>query len=273
VVTTLQLLGHELRWQLLGHLCKSDLKVGELIAATGAAQNLVSYHLRLLRDAGLVRERRSSADGRDVYYSLDRRAVTAGLLGALSEINPGAEVLTSGLSKEPQSTGRLVSVLFLCTGNSARSQIAEAMLRERGGRRLLVRSAGTRPVGVHPQVYKVLRERGVRAGNLRSKSVGELAGQAFDHVVSLCDIARSGPIELSGAPRLVHWSIPDPVASRGSSAVARAFGRVADEIELRVDDFYADLLYRKSARTRRTKHEPGFRPNHPSAHRARRAGP
>ncbi len=245
----LQVLGNELRWQLVSELCKSDLKVGELTAATAQPQNLVSYHLRLLREAGLVRERRGSADGRDIYYSLDRRSVTAGLFAAITAINPGAELLGSGtLPKHSPLTKRPTSVLFVCTGNSARSQIAEAMLRQLGGRRLMVRSAGTHPTGVHAQVYRVLASHHVRAGSLRSKSVAEFIGQAFDYVVSLCDIARTEPIALSGKPRLVHWSIPDPVAARGGrAAVTKSFERVTNEIEERVEDFYADLRTRTSA--------------------------
>jgi ArsR family transcriptional regulator, arsenate/arsenite/antimonite-responsive transcriptional repressor / arsenate reductase (thioredoxin) len=239
----LHLLGHELRWQLASQLCKSDLKVGALTAATGEAQNLVSYHLRLLRDAGIVREHRSSADGRDIYYSLDRRALTAGVLDVLAALNPGAGFQSSGASKDSPIAGRPVSVLFLCTGNSARSQIAEAMLRQLGGRRVSARSAGTHPAGVHPNVYEVLRSREIRVDNLRSKSVAEFAGQAFDFVVTLCDVARSKPIELSGKPRLVHWSIPDPVAARG----ARAFESVATEIQVRVEDFYGNLRARQLA--------------------------
>jgi protein-tyrosine-phosphatase len=231
---------------LAGELSGSDLTVGELTAAVHEAQNLVSYHLRLLRDAGLVHERRSSADGRDVYYSLDRRAVTAGLLSTLESINPGAKLPASIASEEP--IGPPVSVLFLCTGNSARSQIAEVLLRELGGRNVLVRSAGTHPVGVHAKVFEVLESRGLRPLDLRSKSVAEFAGQAFDYVVTLCDIARTEPIHLGGKPTLVHWSIPDPVATRGGSAgVARAFEHAANEIEVRVGDFYADLRTRKSA--------------------------
>jgi protein-tyrosine-phosphatase len=236
-----------LRWRLAGQLYGSDLTVGELTAAIHEAQNLVSYHLRLLRDAGLVHERRSSADGRDVYYSLDRRAVTAGLLSVLESINPGAK-LPAGIASEESMVGRPVSVLFLCTGNSARSQIAEVMLRELGGRNVLVRSAGTHPAGVHPQVLEVLGSRDLRPLNLRSKSVAEFGGQALDYVVTLCDIARTEPVHLGGKPRLVHWSIPDPVAAGGgSAAVAKAFERVANEIEGRVRDFYADLQTRKSA--------------------------
>jgi protein-tyrosine-phosphatase len=94
----------------------------------------------------------------------------------------------------------------------------------------------------------VLESRDLRPLNLYSKSVAEFAGQAFDYVVTLCDIARTEPILLGGKPRLVHWSVPDPVAARGgSAAVARAFERAANEIEVRVSDFYADLRTRKSA--------------------------
>lgn len=244
----LQALGHELRWHLVRQLCSSDLKVGELSAATGEPQNLVSYHLRLLRDAGLVCERRSSADRRDIYYSLDRRAVTSGLLGALTDINPGERPAEPGVPGNPTASGGQTSVLFLCTGNSARSQIAEAMLRHLGGRHVLVRSAGTHPVGVHPQVHEVLASRDIGVGNLRSKSITEFAGQEFDHVVTLCDIARSEPIRLTGNPHVVHWSILDPVATPGGrAAVTAAFERVAKEVKVRVEYFYADLRTQRSA--------------------------
>lgn len=246
--SVLEVLGHDVRWQLVIELSKSDRKVGELVARTGEAQNLVSYHLRLLRDAGLVRERRSSADGRDVYYSLNRRAATTGVLDALAALNPALQLIDTRARLERSREAVLTSVLFVCTGNSARSQIAEAMLHARGGERVLVRSAGTHPAGVHPQVYGVLAARGLNVGNLRSKPIAEFAGQAFDYVISLCDVARAQPIGLVGEPSLVHWSIPDPVtASGGPIGVATAFERAAAEIQVRVDDFYAFLRTRESA--------------------------
>lgn len=242
----LHLLGHDLRWELASRLSWSDLKVGELTAATGLAQNLVSYHLRLLREAGVVRERRSSADARDVYYSLDRRAVTTGLQTALTAIISGDRQLAPATSKDARARASLSSVLFLCTGNSARSQIAEVMLRHLARRSVLVRSAGTHPVGVHPQVHSVLAARGMPSSNLRSKPVVEFARQAFDYVITLCDVARSEPIELSGRPRTAHWSLPDPVTTRGGGkGVARAFDQTASEIEVRVSNFYADLRARE----------------------------
>jgi ArsR family transcriptional regulator, arsenate/arsenite/antimonite-responsive transcriptional repressor / arsenate reductase (thioredoxin) len=245
---TLHLLGHDVRWELASRLSWSDLRVGELTAATGLAQNLVSYHLRLLREAGVVRERRSSADARDVYYSLDRRGLTAGLQRALAAITPGAARQAARASKHSPAFGSQASVLFLCTGNSARSQIAEVMLRRLARRHILVHSAGTHPVGVHPQVHKVLAARGMPSSNLRSKPLAELADRSFDYVITLCDVARSEPIELIGRPRRAHWSIPDPVTARGGgNAVVRAFDQTASEIEMRVTDFYGDLLARGSA--------------------------
>ena len=242
----LQALGHEVRWHLVRELLGSDLKVGELTAAIGQAQNLTSYHLKILRDAGLVRERRGSADGRDVFYSLDRRAVTSGLLSAMAVISPGSQIGTPNAQRESPS-GRQ-SVLFVCTGNSARSQLAEAMMRNLGGRRVRVRSAGTHPAGVHAGVQRVLEGRGIHSAKLRSKSVAEFAEWTFDYVVSLCDIARGEPIEVRGNPTFVHWSIPDPVtATGGQKAVAKAFEMVASEIEVRVGDLYADLTFREPA--------------------------
>jgi arsenate reductase len=80
-------------------------------------------------------------------------------------------------------------------------------------------------------------------GKLRSKSVAEFAGQAFDYVITLCDIARTESIEFAGQPRRAHWSIPDPAATQGGNvAVAAAFDQVADAIQTRVEDFYEELL-------------------------------
>jgi protein-tyrosine-phosphatase len=170
------------------------------------------------------------------------------LLGAVAALNPGAELLTSDQRLGAGKAARPISVLFLCTGNSARSQIAEAILRELGRGRVMVRSAGSNPVGVHPRVYDALAARGIEVGRLRSKSVAQFEGHAFDYVVTLCDIARTQPMRLVGKPRLIHWSIADPARARGGqAALATAFDRVTGEIQVRVEDFYADLRARPSA--------------------------
>ena len=114
----LQLAGHPLRWRLLSELARSDLRVGELSARAGERQNLISYHLRLLRDGGLVTARRSSADGRDSYYVLDLARCREALAQAGVALHPGLATRTP----PPAVSAR---VLFLCTGNSARSQMAK----------------------------------------------------------------------------------------------------------------------------------------------------
>src|SRR3954451_20691286 len=115
----LQLAGHPLRWRLLSELARSDLRVGELCGLAGRRQSLVSYHLRQLRDGGLVSARRSSADGRDTYYSIDLVACREGLDTAGGALHPALHVATApGLDPGSDGARRRRRVLFLCTGNS-----------------------------------------------------------------------------------------------------------------------------------------------------------
>src|SRR5690349_16216253 len=116
----LRLAAHPVRWGLLRELARSDLRVGELCALAGERQSLVSYHLRQLRDGGLVSSRRSAADGRDSYYVLE----LARCGDALAEVG-GA--LHPALANQMTAPVAEADVLFACTGNSARSQMAEAL--------------------------------------------------------------------------------------------------------------------------------------------------
>ncbi|MGE3842875.1 MAG: arsenate reductase ArsC [Vicinamibacterales bacterium] len=107
-------------------------------------------------------------------------------------------------------------VLILCTGNSARSQMAEGLLRQLGGGQLDVHSAGTAPGSVRPEAIAVMAERGIDIRTHRSKSVNEFTGQTFDYVITVCDSAKESCPVFPGAPRRIHWSFPDPAAVQGT---------------------------------------------------------
>ncbi len=129
-------------------------------------------------------------------------------------------------------------VLILCTGNSARSQMAEGLLRHMAGDRFEVHSAGTKPSTVRPEAMAVMREIGIDMTGHRSKSVAEFDGQSFDYVVTVCDNARENcPVFPSGTVRL-HWSFEDPAAVEGTEAERlAAFRRIRDEIHQRLKAF------------------------------------
>jgi protein-tyrosine-phosphatase/DNA-binding transcriptional ArsR family regulator len=230
----LGLLGDPVRWQLVNELCRSDRRVGELVARLGKPQNVVSYHLAELRRADLVQGRRSSADGRDVYYRADALRCRELLAAAGSLLAPGAIVGTrAGRARR----GRPSRMLFVCTGNSARSQIAQALV-EHGSRGAIdVRSAGTRPTSLHPAAVRVMAARGIDIAGRATTPVASVARRRFDRVISLCDRAREELPEFVGPPVFTHWSVPDPAAAEDDGA----FAAVADDIEARVDLLLADL--------------------------------
>ncbi len=138
-----------------------------------------------------------------------------------------------------------IRVLFLCTGNSARSIIGAAMLRQLGGDAFDVHSAGTHPKGVNPYSVRVLARAGIDASGERSKSVDEYAGQSFDYVITVCnDAAEECPV-FPGAPRRIHWSFPDPAAVEGGDdEKLAAFERTAGAMRERVAAFVREALGR-----------------------------
>jgi protein-tyrosine-phosphatase/DNA-binding transcriptional ArsR family regulator len=228
----LRLAGHPLRWRLLSELARSDRRVGELCALAGRRQSLVSYHLRQLRDGGLVSMRRSAADGRDTYYVLDLPRCGELLSSAGMSLHPGLSP-TPRAVREPGATP--ARVLFLCTGNSARSQIAEALAERLSGGAVSAASAGSHPKPLHPNAVRVMRERGIDLAGRRSKHLGEFAAQRFDYAITLCDRVREVCPEFPGGPGLIHWSIPDPAREPGSDEeTLPAFERTATELGTRV---------------------------------------
>jgi arsenate reductase len=109
-----------------------------------------------------------------------------------------------------------IRVLFVCTGNSARSVMAEALLRQHGGDAFEVYSAGTEPKGINPLTLRVLAEAGIDASWARSKSVDEYLGQSFDYVVTVCDQARQTCPVFPGVHEFLHWGYEDPAAAEGT---------------------------------------------------------
>ena len=229
----LRLAGHPLRWRLLSELARSDRRVGELCELAGRRQSLVSYHLRQLRDGGLVSMRRSAADGRDTYYVLDLARCGELLSERRRVAAPGPGAAAPARERERRSAR--ARVLFLCTGNSARSQIAEALCEQLSGGAVSAASAGSHPKPLHPNAVRVMRERGIDLAGRRSKHLSEFAGRRFDYVISLCDRVREVCPEFPGGPELIHWSIPDPAREPGSDEeTLPAFERTAAELATRI---------------------------------------
>ncbi len=129
-------------------------------------------------------------------------------------------------------------VLILCTGNSARSQMAEGLLRHDAGNVYSVFSAGTKPTHVRPEAITVMQEAGIDISGHRSKSVDEFAGQNFDYVITVCDNAKESCPIFPAKTQRIHWSIEDPAAVQGSEKERLAAFRLArDELRERLKAF------------------------------------
>ncbi len=129
-------------------------------------------------------------------------------------------------------------VLILCTGNSARSQMAEGLLRHDAGNVYDVFSAGTKPTLVRPEAITVMREAGIDISGHSSKSVDEFAGQDFDYVITVCDNAKESCPIFPAKTKRIHWSVEDPAAVQGSELERLAAFRLArDELRARLEAF------------------------------------
>ena len=231
-----RLASHPVRWRLLRELVQSDRAVKELVALVGEPQNLVSYHLRLLRDGGLVTAHRSSADGRDSYYAIDLDACRAALQTAGAALHPAFGLWPDPVpSTVPRRSSRRPRVLFLCTGNSARSQMAEALLERMSAGAVDADSAGSHPKPLHPNAVSVMGKRGIDIGMNHSKHVDEFVGQRFDAVITLCDRIREACPPFRFHTEHVHWSVPDPsLEGTNDRTTYPAFERTADDLERRI---------------------------------------
>lgn len=231
-LTFLKLLAHNLRWEIVQALASSDHRVHELVAQLDEPMNLVSYHLRQLREAGIVRSRRSNADGRDVYYSLD-------LTRTQQLYQQVGQAIHPALVREqpPQSDIPTQRVLFLCTHNSARSQMAEGFLRALGSHYFEAYSAGSHPTIVRPEAIRTMDAFGLDIRGQASTHLSEYTGQQFDYVITVCDQVREVCPTFDGGTVQYHWGYPDPNIHQDPYARQTAYQQVANQIRARIQYF------------------------------------
>lgn len=188
------------RTKLLSALSEGHLTANQIAAVMQLQPSAVSYQLRVLTEAGIVLRRRGDSDTREIYYRLNHRAIdrfTAGIAAHI--ICPTSDSLPD-------------AVLFVCRGNSARSQMAEAWTRHLSDNIIFVMSAGLEPSAVHPLTQAVMREVQVDLQTHHAKRVTEIP-QIPDLVISVCDVTRDEVSRHFGGIQHHHWSIPDPVPS------------------------------------------------------------
>lgn len=211
----LKMLSHPLRWQMLKALATSDLRVSELVDLVQQPQNVVSYHLARMRAQKMIRAQRSIADARELYYSMDLDHVRKLFFAGGNELHPALGQAAPPAQAKEYDPSRRARVLFLCTHNSARSQMAEGILRHLSQDRIEAFSAGVEPTGIHPLAVRVLKEQNVDPREQYSKGIDQFIGQNFDYVITVCDRARETCPVFPGDPVQIHWSFPDPAEVEG----------------------------------------------------------
>jgi protein-tyrosine-phosphatase len=208
---------------------------------------VVSYHLRQLAHRGIVQDRRSDADERSIYYHLDVERLQQLYFQAASDLHPALEATAPSAAEPKRTESSPPRVLFLCTQNSARSQMAEALLRRLSHGAVEVASAGSQPAArIHPQALRALSALGIDASQQYPKPLESLQDQAFDYIITLCDRVREVCPAFPEVRETIHWSFPDPAAVEGAAEVqSRAFERTAQELRRRIQLFLITLERRK----------------------------
>ncbi len=241
---TFAVLGHAGRlavFRLLMRHAPRGVRAGEIAGALGLKQNTASVYLKALERAGLIAPRR---EGRAIFYAIDLPQ-TAGLIDYfLADCCRGRPDLCAPAAV-PDPARRVFQVLFLCSGNSARSLMAEAILTTLGEGRFAARSAGTQPrAAADPQALDLLRRHGHDLAGLRPKGVETFRGPAaprFDFVFTVCDrAAHEDCAAWPGQPMTAHWGLPDPAAVSGAPALrALTYAATYAELHRRIAAFVA----------------------------------
>ena len=213
----LKLLAHEIRWNILTLLSRSDYCVQDLSRLIAQPQNLVSYHLKQLRGHHIVTERRSAADSRDIYYSLDFATLHTLYFAAAETLHPALSITDTTLEEEVSHLPDTpIRVLFLCTENSARSQMAEALMRHLSKGKVEAFSAGSHPSSIHPYAVRTMAAIGIDISRQRSKHFDEFRGQHFDYIITLCDHIIEVCPTFPDDPERIHWSFLNPATVEGT---------------------------------------------------------
>lgn len=239
----IKLLANDVRWGVLKALASSDHQVNELVTLVQQPMNLVSYHLKKMREDALVTTRRSEADGRDVYYSLDLDLLRQLFLEAGRALHPA---ISAALPTFNPSRLLPQRILFLCTHNSARSQMAEGLLRHLSQGRLQVSSAGSHPTTVHPYAVETMAQMGIDIQEQRSRALESFVEQPFDYVITVCDKAREVCPTFPGSGPQLHWGFPDPLSIADDRARAEAFAETAERLKSRIEYFLTTLPQNQS---------------------------
>jgi protein-tyrosine-phosphatase len=239
-----RLLADDLVWRLFPLLATSDVQLGEVQARLGAPREDLEERLTRLSQLGIIDQRVSDVDAGTRYVRLQVERLRTTVQHLISAIHPSFQL--ASLPEPAAFSPMRPRVLFLCTENSARSQLAEALLRRLSKGAVEAYSAGTQPGVVHPRVLDLL---GVEREGLRSKHLDEFAGQHFDYVVTVCDKVREICPSFAGADQQVHWSIPDPAAVIGSEEQQRAFEATVRELTQRIR--YLLIFIERNQRTTR----------------------
>lgn len=232
----LKLLAHNVRWNILALLSYSDYCVQDIARQLAQPQNLVSYHLKQLRNHHIVTERRSTADSRDIYYSLDFTTLQMLYATAADTLHPALCKLDTAVEEAiAHLPAPKIRVLFLCSENSARSQMAEALMRHLSHGKVDAVSAGSHPSSIHPYAVRVMAATGIDISGYRSKHFDEFSGQSFDYIITLCDrvleVCPTFPVD----PERIHWSFPNPAAVEGTEAERyRAFEQTSLQLTQRI---------------------------------------
>ena len=240
-------LGHPGRlavFRLLMRFAPRGVRPTEIAAALGLKANTLSHHLADLSAAGLARVERR---GRSLYYSVDLHSSEMLIRYLALDVGRARPDLTGALAphtpEEPRMQDKVWNVLFLCSGNSARSLFAEALLRDLGAGRFAAFSAGTRPgTGPNPFALEVLARGGHDTAALRSKDISEFqrpGAPVMDFVFTVCDTAAAEECPpWPGQPITGHWGLPDPVKATGTAAEkALAFARSYGALRRRIAAF------------------------------------